>query len=272
MTRTQVSQRLNRRKLQNNIDEVVYLYREGQSLRKIAEFFGVSTQAVITVLDTAGVNRRSISDAKTLDSDQNCFEYITDESAYWIGFLMADGSVHAPQSKTGKHKIKLAISSKDEPHLFKMKEFTKTESSVRTYDSYSVLSITSDIMVDSLQKWGVTQRKSFTAKAHPYLEYNTHFWRGVVDGDGCISLKNRSVSLAGSKFLCSQFLAWGRTVYDCKSALVKRSYEKVYRVNLSVQKCVPLLYGGNPTYYLDRKMSLAKELIDSSKIGGNDGD
>jgi DNA-binding transcriptional regulator WhiA len=122
------------------------------------------------------------------------FDTITEESAYWLGFLMADGNINT--GKTGNPRIALTLAERDREHLVKFRKFLNCSNQIllkivkvneKTWNQYT-LRFSSKNIADRLNEFGITKRKSLTAKSIG-LEDNKHFWRGVLDGDGYI--KNR---------------------------------------------------------------------------------
>lgn len=121
--------------------------------------------------------------------DHTSFSSYTPESAYWAGFLAADGCIRI-QKGTIK-QIRIYLKKSDSPHLEKFKRFLKSEHLVslsNTYDRCS-FEFTSAQIFDDLQKfYNLTPNKSLTyifPRQLPALLI-PHFIRGLSDGDGCI--------------------------------------------------------------------------------------
>jgi hypothetical protein len=53
--------------------------------------------------------------------NESCFDVLTENAAYWIGFLMADGNIH--KGRQGSPVVRLTISDKDYGHLIKFRQF-----------------------------------------------------------------------------------------------------------------------------------------------------
>jgi hypothetical protein len=137
-----------------------------------------------------------------------------EESAYWIGILMADGSIseiktHANGGITPYVVLKLQI--KDIDHLKKFKVFVGSDHPISIYtDKREKVScrvgFSARKMAYKLAEYGVTPRKSLIAEIKGGLEHNRDFWRGVVDGDRYLSKGGRPVlNLLGSERLIAQF-------------------------------------------------------------------
>src|SRR5574343_431199 len=128
----------------------------------------------------------------------------TEEKAYWVGFLYADGCIY------GKNCISLELSLKDKEHLIKFNNFLEKEKSIRE-DSFRVRCVFKDCMVyQDLYNLGIKPNKSLILTFPTYYQIPkklmNHFIRGYIDGDGCIYISNSNihVSVLGTKeFLIS---------------------------------------------------------------------
>ena len=197
--------------------------------------------------------------------DEEVFSSITDESAYWIGFLLADGNVYLPKGRKTSI-LQINLQADDVGHLEKFKEFTNTERPLcyteRGKGSFT-FSVSSNKLAEDLEGWGVTSRKSGNAKAHPDLANNSHFWRGVIDGDGSYVPPSRGTAIRlafrGTEALCSQFLEYVNTIYKTRATV--RSMGSIYQVEVPARHYVPSLYAGNPKYCLVRKREKIECLV-----------
>lgn len=117
----------------------------------------------------------------------------SEDKAYWLGFLSADGWIN---QRTGQDRLILDLSSKDKLHLnvFKncigftgpIKDFKIKSGKWIGYDHCQV-GITSQKLVDNLNNYGCTPRKSLSLK-FPKLREDLvhHYIRGYFDGDGSV--------------------------------------------------------------------------------------
>lgn len=142
--------------------------------------------------------------------DEHFFHTIdTEEKAYWLGFLYADGCVRAD----GQYlfHLQMSLSSKDRRHLEKFKDSIgfsgkisdfKNTTGYRTDLDYSRIDLSSKSMIRDLIKQGCTPRKSLILKfpnAEQVPEHLTnHFIRGYFDGDGCVNtnFKNKTCRIS----------------------------------------------------------------------------
>lgn len=124
------------------------------------------------------------------------FEIIdTEEKAYWLGFLYADGYVR--NTKTcAQLKVKLSI--KDLEHLEIFKKSLKSEHKITygvshttskngksSYSNLCQIIINSKKIVEDLENNGCVNNKSFIIERPPIKkDLIRHFLRGYYDGDG----------------------------------------------------------------------------------------
>jgi hypothetical protein len=116
--------------------------------------------------------------------NENVFDCIdSEEKAYWLGFLMADGT------QDGDAVI-LELQISDRDHLLKFKEFMSAEHPVKTRErenDSAGISIGSRKLCSALDTLGVVRNKSLIARYPVIPDYlDRHFIRGMFDGDGCM--------------------------------------------------------------------------------------
>lgn len=163
------------------------LYDEGMSSREIAKLYSSSKNRILDALDET----REPSSYRKYDLDQNAFENITtQEQAYWLGFLYADGSVGSTE-----HSITLGLTDKESVEQFR--EFLKTDRPLyveerskenpKWKDNYT-LTVHSKKLKKDLIKLGCIPNKTEKLDRVPDLPEHLyrHFVRGIFDGDGSI--------------------------------------------------------------------------------------
>ncbi len=176
-------------------DEIVRLYRGGKSTAELAATFGKAQkniQATLRRKGTLRVRRRYFCDYRF-------FEHIdSQEKAYWLGFLAADGSVATHH----KANLRVQIALSDEDHLRLFKEALDASHPIRRIERESarmidgrvisgsqavILDICSRPLVDDLVAAGVGPRKTHALRWPEHLprELLRHYLRGYFDGDGC---------------------------------------------------------------------------------------
>jgi len=127
------------------------------------------------------------------------FENIdTEEKAYWLGMIMADGSITWQKTKAGisLYGIKLGLTDKEVMDKFKVFLGLGEETPYWVLNQPKCqpvyyLNITCHKIAQDLGKHGAVPHKTNRIKI-PVLkdEFIRHFIRGYFDGDGCIYMKD----------------------------------------------------------------------------------
>lgn len=188
--------------------------------------------------------------------NSNIFNKIdTEEKAYWLGFLYADGCVYS------NNTISLELSLKDKLHLEKFNKFLFKSKSIKE-DSHRVRCIFSDTQIfQDLNNLGVIPNKSLVLKFPDYNQVPKilikHFIRGYIDGDGSIYITNNNIncSVLGTKEFLNQLIKEinlpKRTLYKNN----KKNNTNCWFFQYSGKNCLKLinyLYRGC-TIFLERK-------------------
>lgn len=130
------------------------------------------------------------------DIDSNIFSKIdTEEKAYWLGFMYADGNL----SSTTNH-VSLELSLKDEEHLIKFNNFLSKSKNIRK-DNLRCRCIFKDSKIyNDLISLGCMPKKSLVLKFPKSTQVPKnlihHFVRGYVDGDGSIYVSNSNINIS----------------------------------------------------------------------------
>lgn len=197
--------------------------------------------------------------SKSLDIKADAFKIPNEESLYWAGFLAADGCV------SGSY-LHLNLQDRDSAHIEKIKNWLNVECKIRQRPNQSkVIQIWNKQIISSLIQYGITPRKSLTYKPGPMCLNSPDFWRGMIDGDGCLSQSSAPyrypvVSFCGSYGACESFRAFVNTF--CKSKAKANKRKNIYQISYSGKYAIQImqkLYGNNPKFYLDRKYELANK-------------
>jgi len=269
--------------------KIVELYNAGMPSTKIAKQLDMSFSSVLDTLKRQGIEIKSKTDRhRKYTLDENVFSSINEQSAYWVGFLMADGCVQL--QRTGINpKTSLELCYADSPHVQKFSNFLKTNrpltlckertNKINDQIIFSKQSCKIDIhsrqIFENLNKYGVVPNKSLTAAVSTDLAFDKHFWRGVIDGDGSVFVtKNKiysrpMIQLIGSQMLMNQFGDFIRSeIPDFKSGVNSIRNKNIYQVTIAAKKQVlqmlDLLYT-NATIYLDRKYNKAMEILNANE-------
>lgn len=151
--------------------------------------------------------------------NDHAFETLTQESAYWIGFLAADGSI------CGVNQVSVELSERDADHLIKLRSFLGSNQPLYRNRGCAKLSFSSQQIVKTLGRYGICRRKTHSVACPPELLMDRDYWRGVIDGDGHVCLRLEKLPpqskeshgytprlhLVGNEQMVSQFLDYCRS-------------------------------------------------------------
>ena len=194
------------------------------------------------------------------------FKKITSEkSAYWLGFLMADGNIDKK-----RERISITLGEKDYCHLVKLSNFLNVKNKIhkrvrqgktKLIISYST-STNNKFDFKDLVNLNLTPNKTETGKfinlKKVPLYLHSHFWRGYFDGDGHISKKQKNFQLClneeGKEYFINYLNKLGIFHYNLKIEKTKKE-NFFYTIRLTVKNsyfCFNDLYK-NSSVRLNRK-------------------
>lgn len=175
-----------------NKEQVENMYKELKSTSKMSDVMNCSKQTVIRLMDLYSIKRNIKIGNKKHFFNESYFEVIdTEEKAYWLGFIMADGCVYIGTGNTKRLQINLKYD--DVSHLNKFQKAIGSDYSIQrkrvSNSSVAILKINSTKMCNDLVSLGVIERKSIICK-FPKIDRDLerHFIRGYFDGDGHVAL------------------------------------------------------------------------------------
>lgn len=259
------------------IENICQLYFEKFcTLSQIAEKFNCVPNTIKNIVskDYKYKERASVN-YKNLGINHNFFSVIdTEEKAYILGFLLADGNVY----KDTSYRIRLCLALQDIKILYRIKEILNLTSEVRiskrdnreNSQAECLLNWSSEQQFKDLGKYGIVPNKSLISYL-PINQINSdvvhHFIRGLFDGDGCISVfQNRqALSFVGTYEVINTlkcFLCENLSLYPVKiSERTKKN--TVYQVLWSSKKDVLNIYNylyKDATIFLERKYLKFQEI------------
>jgi hypothetical protein len=222
---------------------------------------------------------------RTCSLNEAAFDVLTEDSAYWIGMIIADGNV---SDMHGTPRVALHLKEIDKDHIDKkFRNFVSSSHKLGCYVSkrtgriYYSLSFTSERIAKELRKYGIVPQKTFTVKVRGELENNRHTWRGIIDGDGHMSIYLRKtpigiiraipyISLTGSLQVCLQFKNFLENTLSLPMPNIISS-KKSYSLSIfdhRALRAIKLLYE-NCTMALERKLATARKIMNSFEISDN---
>lgn len=186
-------------------------YRKVKSVNKTSELIGIDYSKIYRTLKKFGepINGKS-GPKKVIQINAAFFNNIDNEkTAYWLGFISADGCVR--KNKSGSFELSIHLSSKDVRHLKQFLIDTQSSHSISTkivsggkingrnlgnFESVRIRIIRKEI-TDALQKHGIVSNKTQHGIIIPTMSQNLlrHWVRGFVDGDGSFWRRRRNNTL-----------------------------------------------------------------------------
>lgn len=253
-------------------DEIIKLYVEEKlSCKNISVKVNASLSGVYDALKRWEIKTRDLSEShREYKVDEYFFNTIdTEEKAYWLGFVYADGYITLP------HSLGISLAKKDMAHLKKLLLHMNSNHPLNNYKSnsnygiseYTRFLLNSKNVFNQLKSKGVKLRKSLILE-YPNVDMvpkhlNKHFIRGYFDGDGSLVLSRNSINfkICGTKeFLTSLIDIFNEiSHYNFQYKLFKRrnddknNYYISYGGKNKVYSIMNYLYESS-TVYLDRKM------------------
>lgn len=164
--------------------EICLKRQNGLKRKDIIKEYGISNRHYQKVIIKNGgeLNERT----RKFNFDENYFEDIdTEDKAYFLGFIVADGSVN---------KKTLNISQKEPDILYEFKRYINFEGKVLKSKGRDIhtINLYSEKTINDLYRLGIYSNKTMIVK-YPEIpkDLEHHFMRGLFDGDGCISIHKK---------------------------------------------------------------------------------
>ena len=152
--------------------EIMSRYTAGELAAPLAREFGVRRMVVTNLLNKHGVEKHTQSYAafKCIEGTVNeaAFDVITDEAAFWAGFLMIEGYIYNGY-----------VYLEDVPQLKNFRKFMNGTGKITD----NIYDFSSNKVIQRLAELGVTELKVLSTTPHPDLADNHHFWRGLLEAN-----------------------------------------------------------------------------------------
>lgn len=278
------------------LHEAIELYKEGKSFLYIGKQLNVDRKKVSKVLNANGYKtqysfeehngiKREKKIWRKYQFNENYFETIdTEEKAYWLGFLYADGYVNSQ-----KTSFELRVKESDYSHLQKFLNCiegnmpirpTKKKIKNKIYLGWSI-QVNSEKFKNDLIKQGCVENKSLIIKFPTEEQVPNHlihhFIRGYIDGDGSYVLKKNvykgkkkttvsysiSVEIAGTQEFCEGYIKalnlHKNKIHPLHKGITINSKRLLYSGPYGLQ-IIHKLYD-DATIYLERKYKKIQQMF-----------
>jgi hypothetical protein len=262
------------KKTNYNEIEIIKDRNNGMSIRKIMVKHNVKSNITVYAIINRNGRDKYIANKK-YEVDENYFEKIdTEEKAYWLGFLYADGYVRMIKNRSGELKLKLKIGDKKHIELFRkclksnhkiIDLISKVKVNNKVYESKcATLSIYNTKIVNCLINQGCMNNKTFKIKL-PKLDdlLMRHFIRGYFDGDGHIHKRKNNINqyqigIMGNDDFIYSMQTYLSEVFDSDRINVnkKGKMKTIIISNLNDCKKIKKYFYDNSTIYLKRKKDI----------------
>lgn len=170
---------------------------------QIAKIFGISAISLKTVLEKLNLLDQTRTARKY---NEHVFDVIdTEEKAYWLGYVFADGYIYDFKSKNNgrcDYNFELCSKGDDIDHMKKFASFIEYENDLKITKADNKghtrcrICLSSQHLWNTLNNYGCVPKKSLILKFPDKSIFKDeslirHFIRGYFDGDGCISFCNK---------------------------------------------------------------------------------
>lgn len=262
-------------------DDIINMYKDGKSIYRIGKILNTHDMKVGTILRENNVELRDKRDNRRYVFNENYFDEInTQEKAYFLGFLYADGC-----NDKKYNRVTMALEESDGYILEAFRQEINSNKPLNdvVYNTrennkpQKMIVLNGENFCDKMIKKGLVPNKSLIVT---FPDFNIvpeclmfHFIRGYFDGDGYIqnpdSNKSINIQITSSTLFCNglgEFLNSKQITYKItpeNNPLTSSLYVYNYS-NESAIRFVNLMYA-DAKYYLYRKKENADILLEKYK-------
>ena len=244
---------------QEQKDEIVKLYIEGNPCTAIAKIFNCNHHTILGILEEQGVSRDAKRFHRKYGLNETYFDIIdTPNKAYVLGLLHADGC-----NKMDKGTISIGLQESDRDLLETIRLEIGSEKPLRfidnsnkhtfgyTYENMYELQMFSKHMCEQLANKGIVPNKSLIIGFPEWLNESLipHYIRGVFDGDGCISRPSKGNTAIASITATDSFCKALRDLCIDKLDITPSIYDA--RCHNGITRCISFGGKGKSKIFLD---------------------
>lgn len=229
-------------------DEVIKrMYDEGSTTKEIAAHFGVSSRAINLRYKKLGIDVSGRRRTPKYTVNERFFDEWSADMAYVLGFILTDGHISGNT---------LSITQKEIGPLNAIASMIETDSKPYKSGNVYVLGIYRKSIVESLEKHGISEKKSLTVELPEVSNaYLADFLRGIIDGDGWAHPKGYVVTITSGS---SEFAAQLAERLNSVGFPFRVNHDGyAYRIKLSgkdeVRRLGTYLYADPTAFSIERK-------------------
>lgn len=233
-------------------EQIMYAAQNSRSAAEAARMIGINYKTYRDRASKLGVFTTNQGGAglvkkrsRVYNIDDYVFSSIDHETAYWIGFIAADGSIV-------EKSLKFMLQYQDVEILERFKKFAKsdypigkckshyTDSDGTKYFDACYIKVTSNQIVNDLSKFGIVQGKKYLDIDFLYYipdEFKLDFLFGFFDGDGGVLVNNnrRTINIACNKALSASI----------QKLLISIG---IYSASVANRSTIDVIFIGNSSY------------------------
>lgn len=186
-------------------EQIINTIKECTSIREAAKKLGIHHSSLNKRMHKLNIHIENKRDHRVYKVNDKIFSSLSEETAYWLGFIAADGSIV-------DNTLRFIINKRDEETLHKFLKFCDSNYKVHYHTAHYTdndgikhnfdavnLKITSEKIVKDLAKYGIVQNKKNLDI--PFIEYIPKQYRidfiiGFFDGDGSVNTKGYTITIA----------------------------------------------------------------------------
>lgn len=253
-----------------NKEQLVIDYLNGMVSKDLVRVHKAPLKKIQNILLELGYPYKDARHRSSTYNSKAFSNWDEEEAAYFYGFILGDGCLH---EKGNTKSIVIGMNSKDIGILEKLKAYLGSSNKIssRIANGYNVsqFNFSDKEIINRLIAVGLAPRKSTREVIPIELENNRHFWRGLVDADGCLSAKNTqakfafTVNLVGSKETAEKFKIFSdKNVGSNAKVRAHTKSSKAYYCTITGQcarKLANFLYK-DAEFFLDRKQQIAADI------------
>lgn len=256
----------------NTIIEAAKYYSDNQiSIINCAKKFKIGKNTLYNYLKENNLIKNDKNYQKDITYDKNFFDSIdTEEKAYWLGFIMADGYTKLDKNNNPT-QMTIEISKKDINLLDAFKKSIKSNYIIRERSRKTCtgkisetcsITISSHHLTKQLISYGVVPNKTYIGFINEEIFNDNedlifHYLRGYSDGDGTINKRKGNYVfklVIKSKSILNTITNWIKKYCNIDPKITV--WEDAYRLSIQNKKdyfiFLEKLYK-NANIYLDRK-------------------
>lgn len=265
--------------------EIINDYINCKSIRQIEKDYDVTRYSVAKFLEEKNVKTTKGNHYRKYKHDFNFFENIdSEEKAYWLGFMFADGYIVDYSNRYGEDKFGITLHANDIKTLEDFKKSIKSTNPITDVSSDKTplrrIIMSSQKTVNDLISHGCVKQKSLILKPPIGVPktLTNHFIRGFFDGDGSIfwnkseferhknwNTPSYNISITSTK----EMIEWIIDEVGFGNLKKENRREKTWYYkqdgNKKVKAFCDYIYK-DATVFMERKYKLYQDLI---KISGN---